>query len=76
MKTATKKKQSFPEIDMNVPLYSVDTWDTERQWWTPQEGLTKSRELTRAELVIALRELRAMGYMGYRNDPSILVDRM
>lgn len=74
----------IPVIDL-VPLYSVGTWDTYAQAYTPQIGLSKSFNLTRAELKTAIRELRAGGYSVHRygnteaghdnNDTAVLIER-
>lgn len=47
--------------------YSVRTWDTDLQAYTPQAGLSLPwKGLTRWQLKSALRELRRMGYGAYR----------
>ncbi len=66
-------------------LYSVATWDSDLQAYTPQVGLTHSFNLTIAELRQAVRELRACGYSVHRkraldgsyddNDASVLIER-
>jgi hypothetical protein len=68
------------------PLYSVGTWDTESQAYTPQEGLTvPSQNVPLAGLLAVLRELKTFGYSCHRyrdpdgghddNDTSVLVER-
>lgn len=68
------------------PRYSVGTWDTYKQAYTPQEGLpVPSYNMTRQELGIALRWLRRHGYSCHRfrdpdgghddNDWAVLVER-
>jgi hypothetical protein len=71
----------------STPLYSVGTWDTDRQAFTPQRGLSvPSFNITRRQLLVALRELRRkFGYSAHRvrdsdgsyenNDPWVLVER-
>jgi hypothetical protein len=67
-------------------LYSVGTWDMERQAYTPQRGLSvPSFNITLAQLRQAVRELKRMGYGSYRlrgpdgshdtNDPAVLIER-
>lgn len=69
-----------------TPLYSVSTWDTERQAYTPQRGLTvPSFNITLAQLRQAIRDLRRLGYSAHRfrdsdgnydhNDWSVLIER-
>ena len=69
-----------------VPLYSVGTWDTETQAYTPQEGLTvPSQNIPLWGLLEVIRQLRAMGYNCHRrrdpsgshddNDWSVLIER-
>lgn len=71
---------------MNEALYSVGTWNTEKQAYTPQDGLSvPSFNITLAQLRQALRDLRQMGYRCHRfrdpdgghedNDWSVLVER-
>lgn len=68
------------------PLYSIGTWDTDRQAYTPQRGLSvPSFNITRAQLRVAMRELRAMCYSVHRyraadgshddNDWCVLIER-
>jgi hypothetical protein len=69
-----------------MPLYSVATWDTELQAYTPQEGLSvPSINIPLWTLRQALRELRTMGYTAHRyrdedgehssNDWCVMVER-
>lgn len=71
---------------MAEPLYSVGTWDTEKQAYTPQRGLKMpSFNLTRMQLRQALKRLRQLGYPAHRlrdangeheeNDFFVLVER-
>lgn len=71
---------------MTEPLYSVGTWDCERQAYTPQRGLSvPAFNITLAQLRQAIRELRQMGYPCHRyrdedgdyddNDWAVLVER-
>ena len=70
---------------MTQPLYSVGTWDSERQAYTPQDGLiARSFNVTWLELRLALRELRSLGYGAWRkrtgegehdSDWTVLVER-
>jgi hypothetical protein len=66
--------------------YSVRTWDTDEQAYTPQAGLSLPwRGLTLWQLKVALKELREFGYSAHRyrcengghedNDPMVLVER-
>ena len=67
-------------------LYSIGTWDTDREAYTPQRGLSvPSFNITLRQLRTALRELRNMGYSCHRyrdqdgdhwdTDTSVLVER-
>ena len=67
-------------------LYSVGTWDTEAQAYTPQAGLSvPSLNIQWRTLLQAMREVRQMGYSAHRvrssdgdhdwNDWSVLVER-
>lgn len=67
-------------------LYSVGTWDTDRQAYTPQRGLSvPAFNITLAQLRIAIRELRKKGYSVHRyrdedgqhedNDWAVLIER-
>lgn len=70
---------------MTTPLYSVGTWDSESQAYTPQVGLSVPWcNVPIATLRQALRELRRMGYAAdrkrdsngdYDSDPAVLVER-
>jgi hypothetical protein len=71
---------------MTAPLYSIATWDTDLQAYTPQQGLTvPSQNVPLASLLAVLRQLRQMGYpCHYRrqadgdhpdNDWAVLVER-
>ena len=71
---------------MSEALYSVGTWDTEKQAFSPQRGLSvPAFNITRSQLRQALRELRQLGYSAHRfrdpegthedNDPFVLVER-
>lgn len=71
---------------MTVPLYSVGTWDTDLQAYTPQNGLTvPSQNVPWRTLLEVLRQLRRMGYSCHRfrdadgshddNDLTVLVER-
>lgn len=66
--------------------YSVRTWDSDEQAYTPQTGLSfPSFGLTLWQLRAALRELRGLGYTCHRirspagdhdwNDAYVLVER-
>lgn len=70
---------------MSEPLYSVATWDTDAQAYTPQEGVP-AFNLTLPELRQAVRVLRReCGYQCHRlrdpdgshdcNDWSVLIER-
>lgn len=67
-------------------MYSVGTWDTDRQAYTPQRGLSvPSFNITLAQLRTAIRELRKRGYSVHRyrdedgghedNDWAVLIER-
>lgn len=71
---------------MTAPLYSVGTWDTDLQAYTPQEGLScESQNVPLWGLREVLRQLRTMGYSAHRyrdpsgdhssNDYAVLVER-
>lgn len=67
---------------MTQPLYSVGTWDTDLQAFTPQDGLTVPSQNV---LLAVLRQLRKIGYSAHYqrdpegghdyNDPMVLVER-
>lgn len=61
------------EENMNARYY-VTTWDTDRQRFTPQQGV-KCGPWSLWGLRKALRLLREMGYGGRRSDNSILVEK-
>ncbi len=52
--------------------YCVETWDTELEEYTPQEGV-ESGPHSWAGLLAALRQLRAIGYECRRPDPFVRV---
>jgi hypothetical protein len=67
-------------------LYSVGTWDTDAQAYTPQLGLSvPSFNVNREQLRKAMKELRKMGYSVHRyrdsdgsyddNDFFVLIER-
>ncbi len=69
-----------------TPTYSVRTWDSDKQAYTPQVGLSLPwRGLSLWRLRQALCELRGMGYSAHRfrdndgdhcdNDYAVLVER-
>lgn len=68
-----------------LPLFSVGTWDSELQAYTPQNGVELSFNITATELRRALKRLRELGYSAHRirdstgehedNDWSVLVER-
>ena len=68
---------------MAEALYSVATWDTNRQAYTPQRGLTvPSFNITLTQLRQAVRDLRRLGYPAHRlkhldgcNDHDVLIER-
>lgn len=71
---------------MVTARYSVGTWDTNRQAFTPQCGLSvPAFNITMRELIIAVRELKKMGYSCHRfrdsdgshpdNDPYVMIER-
>lgn len=65
------------------PLYSVGTWDTNKQAYTPQTS--PAFNLTIGQLRAALKGLRSLGYQAHRkrdtdgsydnNDWAVLVER-
>jgi hypothetical protein len=67
------------------PRYSVGTWDTDAQGFTPQVGCEPWYNLTLGQQRAALRRLRSCGYSahrystpmehGYDSDMSVLVER-
>ncbi len=54
--------------------YYVQTWDTQRQEFTPQQGV-RTGPWSLWGLRKALAQLRTMGYAADRGDPSVLVER-
>jgi hypothetical protein len=71
---------------MSQPLYSVGTWDTNEQAYTPQAGLSvPSFNIDLWTLKRALKELKEFGYECHRirsedgehedNDFNVLVER-
>ncbi len=66
-------------------LYSVGTWDSDLQAYTPQEGAGPSVNVPWTRLLSVMRQLRGMGYSAHRrrdpngehddNDWSVLVER-
>jgi hypothetical protein len=58
-----------------MALYSVATWDTNKQAYTPQCGLSvPSFNITLSQLRVALKELRQMGYTAHRVRHAIGTD--
>ncbi len=71
---------------MSEPLYSVGTWNTDLQRFSPQRGLTvPSFNITLHQLRQAMRDLKRLGYSCHRfrdpdgehedNDPWVMVER-
>ena len=71
---------------MNQPLYSIGTYDWERGRYSPQIGVSvPSYNITRSQLLQAMRELKGMGYTCHRrrdangnhydNDSDVLIER-
>ena len=69
-----------------MELYSIGTWDSKKQAFTPQRGLSvPSFNITRGQLRQAMKELRQLGYSVHRyrsadgthddNDPWVLIER-
>ena len=68
----------------NQPLYSIGTWDTFEQAFTPQSEVP-ALNLTRKQLVQSIRMLRTHGYTAHRygntdaghddNDTAVLIER-
>lgn len=56
-------------------LYSVTTWDTDLQKFTPQIGLPEG-PFTIWQVREALRQLKDMGYQADRDDDWVLVERV
>jgi len=69
-----------------MSAYSVGTWDTDKQAYTPQVGVEKSFNLTLRELRHAIGRLRKLGYSAHRrgnikdghddNDFYVLIERI
>jgi hypothetical protein len=69
---------------MTTPLYSIGTWDTDEQAFTPQVGVP-AFNLALFELRQSMRMLRDCGYSCHRyrdaggsyddNDTSVMVER-
>jgi hypothetical protein len=53
-----------------VKRYYVETWDTNKQQWTPQAGVRKG-PYTLFGLRKAIRKLREFGYQADHRDPSV-----
>ncbi len=70
---------------MSEALYSIGTWDTDLQAYSPQPGVPKSINITLHELRAAMKLLRRMGYSCHRfrdadgthddNDWMVLIER-
>jgi hypothetical protein len=69
-----------------MPSYSVGTWDTEKQAYTPQDGLTvPCINVGWKTLLEIVRQLKNMGYSCHRlrdpngghddNDWTVLIER-
>ena len=69
------------------PLYSIRTWDYEKQAFTPQKGLSApSINVSWRGLLAAVRELKALGYSCHRirasdgthddNDCAVMIERV
>ena len=54
--------------------YSINTWDFDKQAWTPQIGVPEVVQ-TQWDLKRALRKLHELGYNGKRPDPYVLVEQ-
>lgn len=69
-----RQKLLHPERELTEPLYSISTWDTDLQRFTPQAGLScESINVPWRTLLRVMRELRQMGYQF--GDPSVRVER-
>ena len=84
VESETAKAPIIVEHEMSDPLYSVGTWDSDCQAYTPQIGVADSINITLAQLRRALKRLRALGYNADRvrlpdgehdSDPMVLVER-
>lgn len=71
---------------MSTALYSVGTWDTDKQAYTPQRGVTvPSFNCTLQQLRQSIRDLKRLGYSAHRrrdedgsyddNDWAVLIER-
>ena len=60
---------------MSKPRYYLWTWDSDKQDWTPQQGV-RCGPWSKWGLRRALRKLRGMGYNARKMDPFILVKRI
>lgn len=71
----------------STPLYTITTWDDERQAYTPQQGLSvPATNVSWRGLLAAVRELKAMGYSCHRvraadgthddNDCAVMIERV
>jgi hypothetical protein len=71
----------------STPLYTITTWDDERQAFTPQQGLSvPATNVSWRGLLAAVRELKAMGYSCHRvraadgthddNDCAVMIERV
>ena len=68
----------------DIARYSIGTWDTELQAYTPQHGVS-CFYLSRAELRQSIAQLRRLGYSAHRrgntrdghddNDWAVLIER-
>ena len=68
-----------------LPLYSIGTWDTDVQAYTPQVGTEPCVNVPWRRLLQVLRLLRRMGYSAHRyrdahgghddNDWAVMVER-
>jgi hypothetical protein len=71
----------------STPLYTITTWDDERQTYTPQQGLSApATNVSWRGLLAVVRELKAMGYSCHRvraadgtheeNDHAVMIERV
>lgn len=66
---------------MSTPLYSIGTWDTDLQSFTPQSDQESPwLNIDRVQLRTAMRELRDKGYQCHYqqdgdNDSSVMIER-
>lgn len=79
-------QERFREMETASTTYSIGTWDTDKQAYTPQRGLTvPSFNCTLAQLRQAIRDLHRLGYSAHRfrdpdgshndNDWAVLIER-